>query len=105
VPAEDAADDALVLLGEKAARLVRDRLEVLGDREEIQRLALRRADAVEQLADGDAVLLARRALAARLHREEPRHALRQRGEVGAVVVDEERAASEPAPDRGHVLVG
>ena len=62
------------------------------------------ADARQQVGDGEPVLLAWPALAARLDGEEARRARCDRDHVDLVVEDDEPSRSEAAPDRGHRFV-
>ena len=64
----------------------------------------RAAQLVEQPAQGQASLLAGRALPARLDRQEARHAGRDGDQVVAVVVDDEAGRAEAAADGRHAFV-
>ena len=97
---EDAPDDVLLLRREVAAGAVGDGVEP-GSRTVARSISCgRRADQRRELVgDHAAVLLARRALTARLDREEPGDARRDRGEVGRVVEDDEPRGAEPGARR------
>ena len=102
---EDAADHVLLLARERATRAVGDRRHAIGDRVEIDRARIRTADLVEEAGQREAVALARRALTARLDREEAGDPVRDRGEVVAVVEEHEAGGAESAARVAHRFVG
>src|SRR5207249_3624816 len=90
-PAEDALQHYLVLVGQVAAGLLVHGGGVGLDGRQDALVGLRAADTLEEVGESDAAVLARRALAAGLHAQEPGHAGGHRGQVDAVVEDDEAA--------------
>ena len=101
---EDARDDALVLGREVAPRPFDDRAEAGAQPVGVVGVGLVATEAGEDVGDLPAVLLARRALAARLHGEEAGHAGGHGDEVVGVVEHDEPGGAETGAGRRHRLV-
>src|SRR5439155_488753 len=85
---------------EEAAGAVGDRAQQLTDLSQIVGGRLGPADAGEPFGDGQAILLAGRALTARLHCEEAGDTRGHGGEVGGVVEHDEPAGTQPSTGGG-----
>ena len=101
---QDARDHDLLLRGEVAAAAVGDMTQPTGDRIEITVVADAGLDPFEVFGDRTRPELARRALSARLDRQEPREAIGGIDHAGRVVVDDEPGRSHAATDRLEALV-
>jgi hypothetical protein len=93
-----------VLEGEVAARAVRHSAQSFLHLDEIELVGVLGAHALEQSGERQALPLARYALPARLHGEEPRDAGGDSGEVGGIVEHDEARRAEAGPDAPHSLV-
>ena len=104
VPVEEAADDGLLLGGERASGPDGHGVEASPNRLEVGGVGLGATQLREELSEREAVLFAGHALATRFDCEEPRRPCRDGGEVVGVVVDDEPGGSEAAANRGESFV-
>ena len=102
---DEAADGALLLPGEGAAGPVGDGGEQVVDRGRVVGFGVPRAHLRQPGRQGEAVLLARRALPARLDGEEAGDARRGGEQVDVVGEHDQAGGTEPAAGVAHRLVG